>query len=291
MNFPKISIVTPSFNQGSFLEETINSVLGQGYPNLEYVIIDGGSTDNSVEIIRKYEKHLTFWVSEKDKGMYDAIQKGFSKTTGEIMGWINSDDRYYPKSFFVLAEVFSSFPEVEWLQGNPTSIDEIGRIISIQTSRKWSKYNFYLRDYKFIQQESTLWRRSLWEKAGSMIRTDMRYAGDFELWLRFFDHARLYCLQTAIGAFRMRGSNQFSLDMMDKYNEEVEEEITQKLTRLTVEDKEGLAVINKYKSTYAKIPVLKYRKYTEYLNVFNYPPPIIFDRKKQSFFIYKKEQQ
>jgi glycosyltransferase involved in cell wall biosynthesis len=290
MNYPKISIVTPSFNQGSFLEETIESVLGQGYPNLEYVIIDGGSTDNSVEVIKKYEKHLTFWVSEKDKGMYDAIQKGFSKTTGEVMGWINSDDRYHPKSFFVLAEIFSSFPEVEWLQGNPTSIDETGRIISIQTSRKWSKYNFFLGDYKYIQQESTFWRRSLWEKAGSMIRTDMRYAGDFELWLRFFEHARLYCLQTAIGAFRMRSSNQFSLDMIDKYNEEVEAEISKKLQRLTKQEQKDLATIQKYKGTYSKLPVLKYRKYTAYLNIFDYPPPIIFDRKKQAFYLYKKEK-
>ncbi len=95
MNYPKISIVTPSFNHAQFLEETILSVITQNYPNLEYVIIDGGSTDGSVDIIKKYEKHLTYWVSEPDNGHGDALNKGFAKSTGEIMAWINSDDKYY----------------------------------------------------------------------------------------------------------------------------------------------------------------------------------------------------
>ncbi len=90
--YPKISIVTPSYNQGQYLEQTILSVIGQNYPNLEYIIIDGGSTDNSIEIIKKYERYLAYWVSEKDKGHYHAVQKGFDKSTGEIMSWLNSDD-------------------------------------------------------------------------------------------------------------------------------------------------------------------------------------------------------
>src|SRR5579859_3708649 len=101
---PRISIVTPSFNQRAFLEETIRSVLDQRYPNLEYVIIDGGSTDGSVDIIRKYERHLAFWVSEPDGGQYDAINKGFAHTTGELLGWLNADDKYLPWSFSTLAD-------------------------------------------------------------------------------------------------------------------------------------------------------------------------------------------
>lgn len=112
---PKISIVTPSYNQGEFIEATINSILTQNYPNLQYIIIDGGSTDGSVEIIKKYEKYLHFWCSEPDAGQYDAINKGFARSSGEIMAWLNSDDMYCPWVFKTVADVMSDFSEIEWL--------------------------------------------------------------------------------------------------------------------------------------------------------------------------------
>jgi glycosyltransferase involved in cell wall biosynthesis len=102
-DLPKISIVTPSFNQGEFLEECIDSVLSQNYPNLEYIIMDGGSTDISILIIKKYEKYLTYWQSQPDGGHYAALNQGFNKTTGEIMAWLNSDDKYHPNAFFKVA--------------------------------------------------------------------------------------------------------------------------------------------------------------------------------------------
>src|SRR5690349_701527 len=110
MNWPKISIVTPNFNNGKYLEDTIVSVLSQNYPNLEYFIIDGGSTDNSLEIIKRYERHLAGWTSEPDGGMYEAIDKGFNKTTGEIMAWLNSDDMYHRKSLFAVGKLFCDLP-------------------------------------------------------------------------------------------------------------------------------------------------------------------------------------
>src|SRR5258708_1689338 len=109
---PKISIITPSFNQGPYLERTMLSVIKQEYPNLEYIVIDGGSTDQSKAIIRKHQKHLTYWVSEKDRGQADALNKGFRKSHGSIMGWLNSDDVLLPGTLQFVAELFQRFPEI-----------------------------------------------------------------------------------------------------------------------------------------------------------------------------------
>jgi glycosyltransferase involved in cell wall biosynthesis len=123
---PKITVVTPSFNQARYLEDTIRSVLDQGYPNLEYIIIDGGSTDGSADLIRRYEKQLTYWVSEKDNGLYDAIQKGFARSTGEIMTWVNADDMYHKQCLFTVAGIFQKFDQVKWLMGANTFFNEAG---------------------------------------------------------------------------------------------------------------------------------------------------------------------
>jgi len=206
-NYPKITVVTPNYNQGAYIEETIRSVLNQNYPNLEYIIMDGGSTDNSIEIIRKYEKKLYYWESEKDFGMYDAINKGFSRSSGEIMCWINSDDVLWEGSLFYVAEVFKSKMKIQWLQGYPSVIDENGKLVS-QRDPVYSKYHFYLfryiRNFSFIQQESTFWSRRLWEKAGSSLNLDLSLAADFELWMRFFEIEKLYCTKQQLGAFRIR---------------------------------------------------------------------------------------
>lgn len=219
MDYPKISIVTPNFNKGNYLEETILSVLNQEYPNLEYIVIDGGSSDNSTAIIEKYAAQLKYTVSEKDNGMYHALQKGFSHSTGEIMGWLNSDDILHPKSLFTLAELFTSFNSVEWIQGHPTVIDKIGRVVYNRPGRNNSQ-DFYSKRYHdgiFIQQESTYWKRSLWEKAGGFVSTEYKYAGDFELWIRFFDHALLYNTSSMIGAFRVLDEGQLSSNNYPAY--------------------------------------------------------------------------
>jgi len=220
---PRISIVTPSFNQGEFLEECIDSILSQNYPNLEYLIMDGGSTDNSVEIIKKYEKYLTYWQSRPDKGQYDAINEGFKKSTGEIMAWLNSDDKYHHHALYKVAYVFTTYPHTEWITGRHTKWKANGELMWVypESLARFSRENFLKKVYNdpSIQQESTFWRRSLWEKAGGMIRSDLDYAGDLELWMRFFRHAQLHSVETLLGGYREHG-NQKAILYLDKYAKE-----------------------------------------------------------------------
>ncbi|OFY26923.1 MAG: glycosyl transferase [Bacteroidetes bacterium GWF2_43_11] len=211
---PKISIVTPSFNQAAYLEETIVSVLSQNYPNLEYIIIDGGSTDGSVDIIRKYEKYLAYWCCEPDRGHGDALNKGFVRSTGEILAWINSDDKYLPWTFSIIAEIFTKYSEVNWLMGFPSFWDEQGRQVMVFKHHK-NIYHYLLGDYQWIQQESVFWRRSLWDKVGSRINHDYAYMVDGELWSRFFLHDELWYVDCVLSGYRRHGSNRAALHLQE----------------------------------------------------------------------------
>ena len=211
-HWPTIALVTPVFNSAHYLEAAIQSVLSQGYPNLQYVIADGGSTDGSLEIIRKYERQLHAWFSEKDRGMYDAINKAFARTSGEAMGWISATDLLHSGSLFVVGSVFREFPAVEWITGHPTGFSEDGMPVQILHLRRWSRMRFLAGANRYIQQESTYWRRSLWERAGSRVDDSRRNASDFELWVRFFRYARLYSVDALIGGYR---SHSDSLGLQD----------------------------------------------------------------------------
>jgi len=231
-------VVTPNFNQGDFLEQTILSVLDQAYPNLEFIIIDGGSSDGSKEIISKYEDRLHYWVSEKDEGMYHAINKGFSRSTGDIMCWINSDDVLWQNSLSYIAEVFSENNNIHWLQGYPSVIDEDGNLL-YQREPVALKHDFYklkfVKDCAFIQQESTFWSRELWEKSDGRLNTQYRLAADFDLWMQFFHHARLYCSHRQLAAFRKR-SGQQSADQ-ETYIKEALESVATHKKKLTIKER------------------------------------------------------
>ncbi len=220
--WPKITIVTPNFNGAKYLEQTIRSVIDQGYPNLEYILIDGGSNDGSRDIIERFRNKLTIVVSEPDNGLYHALQKGFQRSTGEVMGWLNSDDMHHPKSLFAIGEIFRQFSEVEWLMGNPTFFDEMGRTVHCWGLQRMSKYDLMLDSGRWIQQESTFWRRSLWEKAGGFVSQDFKLAGDFELWCRFALHAKLCITDTLLGGFRLSAAGQLTFHYYDDYIGEME---------------------------------------------------------------------
>ena len=179
--WPRISIVTPSYNQGQFIEETIRSVLLQGYPNLEYIIIDGGSTDNSVEIIERYEPWLAYWVSEKDKGQSHAINKGFARSTGEIMAWLNSDDYYAPFALSMVATSFS-MTRTLWVAGKTLRIN-LGGNLTEGIGKPFEEIeNWFVGD--LYSQSSVFWKKALWEKCGKLDE-NLNYSFDYDLWLRF----------------------------------------------------------------------------------------------------------
>lgn len=280
---PKISIVTINYNGGEWLERTILSVLSQDYPNLEYVVIDAASKDNSVEIIKKYASRLHYWVSERDNGMYDAIQKGFAKTSGEIMGWLNSDDVLHPGALHRIAEILTDYPQISWITGIPTAIDERDNIVipRFEEFPMWSKLRVHSGDYKWIQQESTLWRRSLWEKAGGCVDTRLKLAGDFDLWLRFFRHEKLYVAPILVGGFRMRKSGQQSIDNIAGYLKEVRLCYRREVTL-------GFLLIpfNVFDRILSSIPLVNKAYYLSGMrSLFGYPRKLEFNPKQQKIVL------
>ncbi len=164
---PLVSIVTPSFNQAQYLEKTIQSVLNQDYPNLEYIVIDGGSTDGSVEIIKKYENQITHWVSEPDQGQTDAINKGFEVATGEILAWLNSDDLYYPNAIKDAVDYLVDKPLVSMVYGDCDFIDGFGQVFGKFDARQ-TNYKRLMRGNGNIPQPAAFWRKDLWDKVGPL---------------------------------------------------------------------------------------------------------------------------
>ena len=227
-----VSIVTPSLDQAGFVEHALRSVLDQGYPALEYVVADGGSTDGTREIVERYAHRLSAWWSEEDAGPAAAVERGLSGATGEIMGWLNADDALLPGSLWLVAELFEAFPHVDWLTtGFPLYLDERGRIVHAGRALGFAREPFLAglhggvaapsRLY-FPQQESTFWRRRLWEAAGSRLNVAAEPAADFDLWSRFFAHAELYTVDAPLGAFRVHAA-QRTATQRDRYRSRARE--------------------------------------------------------------------
>ena len=205
--FPRISLVTPNYNGAQFLEATIRSVLCQGYPNLQYIVVDGASTDGSLDIIDRYRDHIAVVISEPDRGHGDALNKGFARADGQILAWLNSDDMYLPWTFHTVAEIFTRFPNVRWIEGLQSLWDACGRLYGAHNAPPLNQYDYLLGRYEWIQQESVFWTRSLWEDAGSSIADDYKLMIDGELWSRFFLHSPLHRVEYLLAGFRLHAAN------------------------------------------------------------------------------------
>ena len=212
-----------------YIEQTLRSVLDQEYPNLEYIVIDGGSTDDTQQIIERYKSRLAYYVSEPDKGMYDALRKGFARATGDVLGWINADDVYMPWTLKTVNDVFTKFPETQWLGGKYSFLNEDGTLAQIfpKTSIRCQKdiRNGWCREGVLgpLQQESMFWRRELYTQSGGL-DTSYKYAGDFELWTRFANYAQLAKIDIPLAAFRKRKTSLSKAGKV-KYNSEIEKAI------------------------------------------------------------------
>jgi glycosyltransferase involved in cell wall biosynthesis len=198
-SLPRISIITPSYQQAAFLEQTILSVLSQNYANLEYMLIDGGSSDGSVDVIEKYEDRLAYWVSEKDQGQADAINKGLQKATGEFIGWINSDDYYLPGTLVQVAETFQQNPQAGLIYGDVLAVDSEDRPINLMRYQNWTAAD--LLQFRMIGQSSVFFRRSTLEKSGLLERR-YHYLLDHQLWLRMALHDNMIYVPNVWSAAR-----------------------------------------------------------------------------------------
>lgn len=218
---PLITIVTPVYNGAEFIEETILSVVNQTYDNIEYLIFDGGSSDGTIEIVKKYEDLIDYWVSEPDQGMYHALEKGFDLAMGDIFGWLNADDTYFRWSLNIISKVFTDNQNVEWITGVPTMADTEGAVFNIEHPKVYFRPLIRLGVYRgdglgFIQQESTFFRSRLYKK--HRIDSRLQYAADYKLWTDFAETTNLVTIKTILAAFRKR-PGQKSADMLSYYSE------------------------------------------------------------------------
>lgn len=213
----KVSIVMPVYNGEKYIEYAIKSIINQSYKDIQFILVDGGSSDNTMSIVEKYKKYFYLIISERDKGMYDAINKGFSKSSGELMLWLNSDDFLFPNAISTAVYIMTEHKNIKWMKGRNAYLDKNNNI------RKLTCFKSYYRSFissgyyrghglGFIMQETTFWHRDLYDIAGSLINTDYKLASDFELWTRFSQHETLYSVNTLFGAFRQH-TDQLSGDI------------------------------------------------------------------------------
>lgn len=228
---PRISIVTPSYNQGHFIGQTIESVLSQDYPDLEYIIVDGASTDNTLDVLRSYDGRLT-WISEKDRGQTHAINKGMHMATGDVVAFLNSDDLYLPGALDTVGRFFAERPDAGWLTGRCRIIDQDNREIRKGITlykNAWLRVANYqtLQITNFISQMATFWRRDAARRIGELNET-LHYVMDYDYWMRIGRYYKLHVVHRDLACFRMHTtskSNTSSAAAVTQANAQFDEEI------------------------------------------------------------------
>lgn len=183
--WPRISVITPSYNQGAFVERTLRSVLLQGYPNLEYIVMDGGSTDASADVIRHYERHLAHWQSARDAGQSDAINRGVARATGEIVAWLNSDDYYLPGALHAVARRWMQADRPRWVVGTCVFLDDAGRHLYDWPPEPKALLAEAVTLGAGVPQASGFWSRDLWREVGGLDES-LHFTMDEDLWMRFY---------------------------------------------------------------------------------------------------------
>jgi len=204
----KMSIVTVSFNQGQFIEDNIKSVINQNYPNIEHIIIDAGSTDGTLGILKKYDKHID-WISEPDKGQSNGLNKGFKKSSGEIIGWINSDDRLAPGALHKIARFFNDNPDEIAVVGDQAIINEEGKVQRIIKSRAYD-FDYLLNQAKGITQNSTFFKREVFEKTGYLDES-LHFAMDHDLFIRIAGLKAIPYINETLAEFRLHADAKTSM--------------------------------------------------------------------------------
>ncbi len=204
-SLPRISIVIPSYNSAGFIGAAIDSVLAQEYPNTEILLVDGGSTDGTMDLVRQYGDAIAWAVSEPDRGQSDALNKGFAQSTGDLMAWLCSNDFYQPGAFASAVRFFQENPEAEFVWGDGFEVDEQGAVLSRIIDGPEPATD--LRDFNYLVSTSAFWKRSLWEKAGAHIDEANYYTMDWELFLRMSRHARLHFVPEVLACFRIHGDS------------------------------------------------------------------------------------
>jgi len=199
MALPRISLVTPCYNHAQYIRWTVRSVLLQRYPNLEYIFMDGGSKDGTQKVVEPYRNRFAHYVSEKDKGQSDALHRGFLKSTGEIMAYLNSDDMLAPGALHYVAEFFATHPEIDVLYSHRATCDSMNKMLWYWILPKHN--NYLMMRWDLIPQETTFWRRSLFEKVGN-IDPQYRFAMDYDLFVRFMLEGKFYRTNRFLGCFR-----------------------------------------------------------------------------------------